>query len=585
LGTVHSNGFRKLTVLGTYPLANLLQSLTVAHEDEVRYIVIPGDGLTENPVDRLSRLIKQTFWPSLTRRLDENMIEKAAKDEKDWTDDPRPRIYVPMAEPEQVQYYMSIAKRRPELRLDVQIVPKHVTAEVYLEMLKKPGLLALAMDKDIQDVTTEGKELRSNKLPKLEGVPFIVPGGRFNELYGWDSFFTTLGLLSDGYLDVAKGIVRNFVFEIQHYGLIPNANRSYYLLRSQPPFLTNLALRVYEATMLEPGAKECLRRAILAAIKEYNQVWMSEPRLDRRTGLSRYRPKGFGIPPETEKSHFNKVLAPYAELRAMSVAEFREAYNNGMIQEPELDTYFLHDRAVRESGHDVSVRLESVCGDMATVDLNCCLYKYEKDIAHVIRTHFGDRLVVPGEFCAPGEVPNHVEASAEWLRKARKRKMRIDHFLWNEEKGSYFDYNTAKHQQSTYETATCFWTMWCGVASPHQASSLVSKSLPKFECAGGLSVGTEDFRGRLTCHDSHQWDYPYGWAPHQILAWDGMRNYGYHHEAERLAYRWLHIITKMYVDYGAVVEKYDTTNIVDGHKVFAEYGNQGLVFSGYAREG
>jgi alpha,alpha-trehalase len=575
---VQSNGFRKSAVLGTYQLANLLQSLTVAQESKVNYIVVPDDVLTENPVDRLSRMIKETFWPSLTRRLDENMIEKATKDDKDWTDDPRPRIYVPLAETEQLQYYTSIAERRPELRLDVQTVPKEITAEVYLEMQKRPGLLALAMDKHAPGVSSESS-------PTLEGVPFIVPGGRFNELYGWDSFFTTLGLLSDGYLDLAKGIVRNFVFEIQHYGLIPNANRSYYLLRSQPPFLTDLALRVYEASKLEPSAKDFLRRAILAAIKEYKQVWTTEPRLDRRTGLSRYRPKGFGIPKETESTHFDKVLAPYADRRKMSMAEFHKAYDEGTIQEPELDTYFLHDRAVRESGHDVSIRLESVCADTATVDLNCCLYKYEKDIANAIRLHFGDHLVVPGEFCAAGEIPDHVETSAEWLRRARKRRMRMDHYLWNEEKGTYFDYNTAKHQQSTYETATSFWTMWCGVASPQQASALVSKTLPKFECPGGLSVGTEDFRGRTTCHDTHQWDFPYAWAPHQILAWDGMRNYGYHREAARLAYRWLHIITKMYVDYGAVVEKYDVMNIVDGHKVFAEYGNQGLVFHGFAREG
>lgn len=547
--------------------------LTVASETNVKYIILPGERLTEQPVDRLSRLIKSTFWPSLTRRLDESMIAKAAFDEKDWTPDPQPRIYVPMDEPEQYEYYMSISRRRPELRLDVQVVPRHVTFEVYQEMNKKPGLLALAMDR------TSTQEFQ------LSGVPFVVPGGRFNELYGWDSYFTALGLLCDGHVDLAKGIVRNFVFEIQHYGLIPNANRSYYLLRSQPPFLTNLALRVYELTRWEPDAKSFLRRALLAAIKEYNQVWMSEPRYDKTTGLSRYIPKGFGIPLECEETQFDRVLIPYANQHGLSIQDFKKAYNNGDILEPDLDTYFLHDRAIRESGHDVSLRLEAVCADVVTVDLNCCLYRYEMDIAHTIRTVFGDRLEVPPEFGLPGEVENRVESSSSWLRKARRRQSLMNKFLWNSEKGSYFDYDTLKGKQLTYETVTCFWTLWCGVANPEQARTLVSQALQKFECRGGLSVGSQESCGNWLNREHHQWDYPYGWAPHQMLAWDGLRSYGYHQEADRLAYRWLHLITSVFVNYGAVVEKYDVTNLIDGHKVDVEYGNQGLNFSGFAREG
>ena len=83
-----------------------------------------------------------------------------------------------------------------------------------------------------------------------------------------------------------------------------------------------------------------------------------------------------------------------------------------------------------------------------------------------------------------------------------------------------------------------------------------------------------------------QWDYPFGWAPHQMLAWDGLRRYGFEEEAQRLAYRWLHMITKVSIDYnGAVVEKYDVTQLEHSYRVDAEYGNQGLEFKGLAREG
>ena len=121
--------------------------------------------------------------------------------------------------------------------------------------------------------------------------------------------------------------------------------------------------------------KEWLKRAIKAAIKEYHAYWMVEPALDIETGLSRYRPAGLGIPPETEASHFTHILQPYAQKIGISVNEYIDSYNDGTIKEPELDEYFLHDRGVRESGHDTSYRLDRKCADLATVDLNSLLYK------------------------------------------------------------------------------------------------------------------------------------------------------------------------------------------------------------------
>jgi alpha,alpha-trehalase len=110
--------------------------------------------------------------------------------------------------------------------------------------------------------------------------------------------------------------------------------------------------------------KKWLSRVIKAAIKEYHTVWMAKPRLEPRTGLSRYRPDGIGVPPETESSHFTHVLQPYAQKHSMSVNEFIDAYNQEKVHEPELDQYFLHDRAVRESGHDTTYRFEGVCADL-----------------------------------------------------------------------------------------------------------------------------------------------------------------------------------------------------------------------------
>ena len=127
------------------------------------------------------------------------------------------------------------------------------------------------------------------------GAPFVVPGGRFNEMYGWDSYFETLGLLVDGRLELAKSMVENFVYEIEHYGKILNANRSYYLTRSQPPYLTDMILQVYgrlsEKVADVESRKAWLQKCLRAAIKEYTNVWMSPPRL-KDIGLSSYHPEG-----------------------------------------------------------------------------------------------------------------------------------------------------------------------------------------------------------------------------------------------------------------------------------------------------
>lgn len=103
--------------------------------------------------------------------------------------------------------------------------------------------------------------------------------------------------------------------------------------------------------------------------------WMVEPSLDKVSGLSRYRPAGLGIPPETEATHFTHILQPYAQKLGISVNEYIDGYNEQKIHEPELDEYFLHDRGVRESGHDTTYRLDRKCADLGTVDLNSLLYK------------------------------------------------------------------------------------------------------------------------------------------------------------------------------------------------------------------
>ncbi|KAI8976896.1 neutral trehalase [Pilobolus umbonatus] len=557
VGSADSGGYRKIEIRGTYMLSNLLQELALAEDYGRKYIVLDEARLNENPVDRLSRMIRHNFWDGLTRRIDAEGLMKICADPKNRSDNQHPRIYVPYNEDEVFKYYQTLATEQPQLKLEVERLPQDITPEYVQSINDKPGLLTLALER-----TERG----------FQGVPFVVPGGRFNEMYGWDSYFESLGLLIDDRVDLARGMVDNFVYEINHYGKILNANRSYYLSRSQPPFLTDMARRIHSKSP-DP---EWLRGTLKAAIKEYHTVWMSEPRLDPKTQLSRYRPAGKGIPPETESSHFDHIIKPYAIKAELSVPEYMKQYNEGTQLEPDLDDYFLHDRAVRESGHDTTYRFDGCCANLATIDLNALLFKYERDIAELIEQELDGHLEDEQGVSQQPEV---------WRERAQRRREAIDKYLWNEDKALYFDYDTLKEEQITYESVTALWALWAGCASQEQAEKLVNQSLSKFEVLGGLVSGTLESRGDISLdRPNRQWDFPFGWAPHQILAWQGLENYGMKGVADRLAYRWLYMITKSFVDFNGVVpEKYDVVSL--SHKVQVEYGTVGIDFQYVPREG
>lgn len=597
LGTVESNGDRHEEVRGTYMLSSLLQELAIAQDAGKKRVVIDEARLAENPVDRLSRMIRDTFWDNLTRRIDAGGLENILHDTKGYVSGTEQIIYVPAKEPEMLAYYRRVAQERPALQLVVEQLPEQITPEYMRDLNTRPGLLAIAMKPKIDP---------ANGLVDMEGIPFVVPGARFNELYNWDSYFIALGLIEDGRVDLARGAVEHFIFEIKHYGKILNGNRSYYLLRSQPPFLTDFARRVFaeqrrlnallpagdERAAAEADNLAFLRRAIAAAIKEYHTVWMSAPRYHAETGLSRYCAEGLGVPPETETSHFTSVLRPYAEKHGCSINEFTQWYDNGKVQEPALDEYFLHDRAVRESGHDTSYRLENRCAHLLTIDLNALLYKYEMDIAEVLREELDDHLALEDDFVlhplsadAPTSSRAAPQHSAEWLQRAASRQAQVDKYCWNQGKGMYFDYDFVQGEQSVYESVTTFWAMWAGLASKEQAERMVAKALGKFEVTGGLVPGTEESRGPISlARPNRQWDYPYAWPPHQMLAWEGLKQYGYMDDARRLAYRWLYLLITAFVDFNGVVpEKFDAVAL--SHLVSAEYGNQGTEFNYVPREG
>lgn len=535
----------------TYYISNLLQELAIAHEEAKEFTLITLRQIQEPPAERISRRIRSHFWDDLTRTIDEEGLNRIVADEK--MHDSRQRIYVPYHDTTGITYFMELQKRRQNL--EVVILPPVVTPEYVRSINNRPGILSLKIE--------DGK-----------GLPFVVPGGRFNEMYGWDSYFEGIGLLLDRRLDLAKAMVDNFCYQVRYYGKILNANRSYYLTRTQPPFLSSFIREVYEAMPAQD--KEWLAESLAMAIKEYEEVWMQGKRYTPETGLNRYYAEGLGIPPETEPGHFREVLDDYAKKYGLSILEFEERYKSGEIKDVQLDRYFVHDRTLRESGHDTSWRLDNVAADLNCVDLNALLYKYEKDFEFLVGTYFKDGFTAEN---------SKTYTAGYWREKAATRKMLMKQHLWDEEQQGYFDYNIKTGKRTDFMSATNFFPLWAGLCTDDEAAVMVPKLMAELKAEGGFLASSKASTEKYAKgYVQRQWDYPNGWAPHQMLLWKGLIDYGYEAEAREMIYRWLYTITQNAVDYnGTIPEKYDV--VESTHKVYAEYGNVGTDFAYITRSG
>jgi alpha,alpha-trehalase len=541
-------------VKGTYHLSNLLQELVIAKNDGSKVAEIPLKHIEELPSVRISRMIKDYFWKGLTRTIDAAGIANLMHDTKNASlASDKLRIYIPFDDTLALQYYHKLENSFP---IEAIKLPEDISPAYVKSLNSRPGILSLKLEEQNSEI---------------KGVPFVVPGGRFNEMYGWDSYFESVGLILDGKVNLAQAMADNFQYEIEYYGKILNANRSYYLNRTQPPFYSSLIREVYEVNQ----DKNWLNDHLKTAIKEYETVWMVQDKRLTETGLNRYLAGGLGMPPECEKGHFDAVLKPYADSLKMPLDQYLLKYESGEISNKEVDAYFVHDRSVRESGHDTSYRIEGNCADLNLVELNALLYKYETDFAEIIESEFDDAF----------QIDSKNYTSDYWLRLSAERKRLIDKYLWNAQKGMYFDYDFVNQSQSEFVAATTFAPLWSKTATQAQAKAIVKNAIPILKENGGVAGSTAESRGEISDNrPARQWDYPNGWAPHQMMIWRGLLNYGFTAELQELVYRWLFMITKNAVDYnGTIPEKYDV--VAATHKVFAEYGNVGTDFEYITQEG
>jgi alpha,alpha-trehalase len=468
-------------------------------------------------------------WDTLTRSMTscETLVDPKLK--------VSPVLYLPAgyAEPAAVQKLASDCNVRVE-HLPLEI---HTLGEIDTSKFQPHGLLYL-----------------ENK--------YVVPGGRFNEMYGWDSYFIVRGLLRAGRVELARGMIDNFFFEIEHYGAMLNANRTYYLTRSQPPFLSSMFVDVYMATPRDKPDVAWLERAYADLDKDY-EMWTRDPHLAGKTGLSRYYDFGDGPPAEAvqDESGFYRKVAGYLFFHPSEADDYivelkpraeqavaGSAYSINVcdvaqtMTRPECEKsreftlsadYYKGDRSMRESGFDVSFRFGpfgAATHHYAPVCLNSLLYKTEKDLEQ-ISVWLG-----------------HGDDAEKWAKRAEERKRLVTRYLWDSQQGMFFDYDFEKNKISSYRYASMFYPLWAGLATPEQAKA-VAANLKVVERAGGIVMSPYE--------TGAQWDLPYGWGNIEMVCIAGLRRYGFNADADRVSYEFLSTVAENFRRDGNIREKYN----------------------------
>lgn len=356
---------------------------------------------------------------------------------------------------------------------------------------------------------------------------YVVPGGRFREMYYWDTYFAAEGLAADGRVDLVADLAEDYASLVERVGHVPNGARLYFRSRSQPPLFYRLV-------------------AVLERERGFEAV---EPYLDRLDAEHGYWLDGAAAldPGEAHRHAVNldgTVLNRYwddrPEPRPESYREDRELAAD--LAPDERPRFFRDVRAACESGWDFSSRWLADPDDLRTirttdllpVDLNAYLFGMETHLAEWFRETGAD------------------DRARDYERRAAERREAVEAHCWDPERGTYVDYDWRHHERAEQETLACAVPLFTGLASDERAAAVAERLEAEFLQAGGLPTTLVD--------SPEQWDWPNGWAPLQYVAVRGLQRYGHDDLARDVAERWLSTNRVQFERTGTMHEKYDVVD-------------------------
>lgn len=355
--------------------------------------------------------------------------------------------------------------------------------------------------------------------------PYVIPGGRFREVFYWDSYFIMLGLQTSGRFDLLKNMIDNFTFLIDSIGFIPNGNRTYFLSRSQPPFYAMMV------DLMAEKDKNVLIDYLPYLVKEY-EFWMHGH--EKLTASTRSYRRVVRMPQgEILNRYWDEKTTPRPEAYGKELA-----YSEGMTHLQKTVLY-RNIRAACESGWDFSTRwfkdgatMQSIhTVDLVPVDLNCLLYFLEETISKAYHQK-GDK-----------------KNTMAYAQLAKKRKDAILRYCWSDKEQFFMDYNFVEDVHSPHLTLAGAFPLFIPIATQEQAKAVGKLLHDQFLKDGGFVT---------TLLPSHfQWDSPNGWAPLQWTTVKGLLNYNQRSLAQVGASKWMHLNEKVYKSSGKLVEKYN----------------------------
>jgi alpha,alpha-trehalase len=398
--------------------------------------------------------------------------------------------------------------------------------------------------RQLWSVLTRLPEKQKGSLVELP-FPFIVPGGRFREIYYWDSYFTMLGLHLHGEVKMIENMVDNFAYLIQNVGHIPNGNRTYYLSRSQPPFF---ALMV--ELLVNAKNDESFYVKYLPALQKEYDYWQLGAKDSVGANLRTVKLKSG----EVLNRYFDESPTPRPESYS---ADMHARETSGQPAEQ----FFTNIRAACESGWDFSSRWFADHQNISTiettniipVDLNCLLYKLEKVLAKSYSLH------------------HRVDESKMFEKNAEKRLEAIIKYCWNEKQFFFTDYNWAKETHVDHISAAGLTPLFIVEKDNHFIKSKadrVADAVTKYLLQPGGLVTTIIPSGQ-------QWDWPNGWAPLQWMAVQGLEKFGQGKVSKTIAKNWVSLNEKVFAATGKMMEKYDvvdTTKLAGGGEYESQEG-------------